>query len=91
MKETKKRRYIVSTIMYGMILIFYSASVGGFEREKLQYICSIFPNQSKRNKSTFGDGSVCLGWEYYDNPDTVNTAYCISDRDCITYSDAVAA
>mgnify|MGYP007128091740 CR=1 FL=1 len=59
------------------ILIFYSASVGGFEREKLQYICSIFPNQSKRNKSTFGDGSVCLGWEYYDNPDTVNTAYCI--------------
>ena len=61
------------------------------EREKLQYICSIFPNQSKRNKSTFGDGSVCLGWEYYDNPDTVNTAYCISDRDCITYSDAVAA
>ena len=22
MKETKKRRYIVSTIMYGMILIF---------------------------------------------------------------------
>ena len=70
---------------------FYSASVGGFEREKLQYICSIFPNQSKRNKSTFGDGSVCLGWESYDNPDTVNTAYCISDRDCITYSDAVAA
>ena len=37
---------------------FYSASVGGFEREKLQYICSIFPNQRKRNKSTFGDGSV---------------------------------
>ena len=70
---------------------FCSASVGGFEREKLQYICSIFPNQSKRNQSTFGDGSVCLGWEYYDNPDTVNTAYCISDRDCITCSDAVAA
>ena len=89
MKETKKRRYIVSTIMYDFD--FYSASVGGFEREKLQYICSIFPNQSKRNKSTFGDGSICLGWESYDNPDTVNTAYCISDRDCITYSDAVAA
>ena len=81
MKETKKRRYIVSTIMYGMILIFI----------QLPRVVLKGKNQSKRNKSTFGDGSVCLGWEYYDNPDTVNTAYCISDRDCITYSDAVAA
>ena len=85
MKETKKRRYIVSTIMYGMILIFIQLPW------VVLYICSIFPNQSKRNQSTFGDGSACLGWGYYDNPDTVNIAYCISDCDCITYSDAVAA
>ena len=89
MKETKKRRYIVSTIMYGMILIFIQLPWVVLKGKN--YICSIFPNQSKRNKSTFGDGSVCLGWESYDNPDTVNTVYCISDRDCITYSDAVAA
>ena len=36
-------------------------------------------------------GRICLGWVSFDYPDTVNTAYCISDRDCITYSDAVAA
>lgn len=91
MKETKKRRYIVSTIMYGMILIFIQLPWVVLKGKNYSIYAAYFPNQSKRNKSTFGDGSVCLGWESYDNPDTVNTAYCISDRDCITYSDAVAA
>ena len=35
MKETKKRRYIVSTIMYGMILIFIQLPWVVFEREKI--------------------------------------------------------
>ena len=91
MKETKKRRYIVSTIMYGMILIFIQLPWVVLKGKNYSIYVAYFRIKAKGIKSTFGDGAVCLGWEYYDNPDTVNTAYCISDRDCITYSDAVAA
>ncbi len=48
MKETKKRRYIVSTIMYGMILIFIQLPWVVLKGKKLQYICSIFSESKQK-------------------------------------------
>ena len=86
MKETKKRRYIVSTIMYGMILIFIQLPWVVLKGKNYSIYAAYFRIKAKGIKALSEmAAAVC------DNPDTVNTAYCISDRDCITYSDAVAA
>lgn len=93
MKETKKRRYIVSTIMYGMILIFIQLPWVVLKGKNYSIYAAYFRIKAKGIKAlsemaaSVWDGNLTI----YDNPDTVNTAYCISDRDCITYSDAVAA
>ena len=91
MKETKKRRYIVSTIMYGMILIFIQLPWVVLKGKNYSIYAAYFRIKAKGIKALSEMAASFCYWKYYDNPDTVNTAYCISDRDCITYSDAVAA
>lgn len=91
MKETKKRRYIVSTIMYGMILIFIQLPWVVLKGKNYSIYAAYFRIKAKGIKALSEMAASCLGGNLTDNPDTVNTAYCISDRDCITYSDAVAA
>lgn len=91
MKETKKRRYIVSTIMYGMILIFIQLPWVVLKGKNYSIYAAYFRIKAKGIKAlsemaaSVWDGNLTI------IRIQVNTAYCISDRDCITYSDAVAA
>ena len=76
--------------MYGMILIFIQLPWVVLKGKNYSIYAAYFRIKAKESKH-FRRWQRLTGWEYYDNQDTVNTAYCISDRDCITYSDAVAA
>ena len=77
--------------MYGMILIFIQLPWVVLKGKITVYMQHISESKQKGIKAlsemaaSDWDGNITI------IRDTVNTAYCISDRDCITYSDAVAA
>ena len=89
MKETKKRRYIVSTIMYGMILIFIQLPWVVLKGKNYSIYAAYFRIKEKGIKAL--SEMAASDWDGNITIIRIHTAYCISDCDCITYSDAVAA